>query len=406
VLVASCVLSACSPDGRGNGDVDGGGNRGGGPGGPGGPGGDDSSGPESSGPIVSDRTGLRFLAEGDGDDAFARALTPRAFEFPRDHGAHNEYRSEWWYFTGNLETADARHFGFELTFFRFALDAAAPERASEWGTSQAWMAHFALTDTQAGDFMAAERFARGALGLAGAEAAPFRVWVEDWSADARTAAGGDGDAFAARLEARDGGYALDLELVAMKEPVANGEDGLDRKGSGAGNASYYYSISRLSAQGTVTTPQGRFAVEGSAWLDREWGTSALEDGAVGWDWFALQLDDGRDLMFYRLRRADGSAIPYSGGSLIGADGSRRALAADDVRLEPTATWTSRASGVRYPVAWRLGIPSLDIELAVTPYLENQELDLTVRYWEGAVRARGTAGGAPVGGRGYLELAGY
>lgn len=360
----------------------------------------------SSRSVAADRTGLRFLGgAGDGDDGFARAVAPRAFVFPDDHGAHPEYRSEWWYFTGNLQTADERHFGFELTFFRFGLAATAAPRASEWGTNQAWMAHFALTDTQAGRFAAAERFARGALGLAGAEAAPFRVWVEDWSADA-AALGAANERFAARLAARDGDVALELELAALKEPVANGEDGLDRKGPGTGNASYYYSIGRLAASGHVTTADGRYAVTGLAWLDREWGTSALEDGAVGWDWLALQLDDGRDLMFYRLRRADGSASPFSGGSLIGTDGARRALALEDVRFEPTATWTSRATGVRYPVEWRVALPEERLELEIVPTLERQELDLTVRYWEGAVRARGTAQGEPIAGRGYLELAGY
>lgn len=379
--------------------------------------------------VGAERTGLRYLSPSEGDTAFARAVVPRAFEFPWDHGAHDEYRSEWWYFTGNLETAAGRHFGFELTFFRFALAAGAAQRASDWGTSQAWMAHFALTDTQAGRFNAAERFARGALGVAGAEASPFKVWVEDWSADAsaladaagrgaRRAAGGERGAepasgvagedgrLAARLVARDGGYALDLEVSAAKAPVANGENGLDRKGSGAGNASYYYSISRMDARGTVTTPDGQFAVHGTAWLDREWGTSALEDGAVGWDWFALQLDDGRDLMVYRLRRPDGSSSPFSGGSLIDADGTRRELAVDDVQLEAVDHWTSGASGVRYPVAWRLAIPSEELSLSVRPVLENQELDLTVRYWEGAVRVSGSSRGVPLGGRGYLELAGY
>jgi predicted secreted hydrolase len=369
-VAASALVCGCGADGRSEGGE-----------------------PSPTAPFGAERTGLRYLSSGAGDAAFARADRPRPFVFPEDHGAHDAYRSEWWYFTGNLETAEGRHFGFELTFFRFALDAVASGRASDWGTNQAWMAHFALTDTQTGQFVAAERFARGALGLAGAVAEPFTVWVEGWAADARQVelAARGGDRFAARLEARDGDYSLDLELVAIKEPVPNGEDGLDRKGSGAGNASYYYSISRLEATGTISTPQGRYAVQGSAWLDREWGTSALEDGAVGWDWFALQLDDGRDLMFYRLRRADGA---------------RRALTVEDVRLEPTAAWTSPASGVRYPVAWRLAIPSEGIELVITPVIENQELDLTVRYWEGAVRARGTARGGALTGRGYLELAGY
>ena len=342
-------------------------------------------------------TGIRFLAEG-ASDGFARALTARPFVFPQDHGSHPEYRTEWWYFTGNLFSAESRHYGFELTFFRIALNPVAIQRASAWGANQVWMGHFALTDTANGRFSAAERLSRGALGLAGANATPLRVWVEDWHV-------AEDNAGTLRLAATMPEGALDLELKALKAPVPQGIDGLDPKGPEAGNASYYYSVPRLAASGTVrTADETSEAVQGLAWMDREWGTSALSPGVAGWDWFALQLSDGRDLMFYRLRGRDGSTSPFSGGTLIGADGERRVLAADDVALEVRRWWTSPASRARYPVAWRLvlGEISLDIE----PVLPQQELDLSVRYWEGAVKIEGGEGALSLTGNGYLELAGY
>ena len=343
--------------------------------------------------------GVRFLAEGS-DDGFARASEPRELVFPRDHGSHPDYRTEWWYFTGNLHEAGGRHYGFELTFFRIALAAAAPERESAWGASEIWMAHFAVTDTAAQRFHAFERFARGALGLAGATAEPFRVWTERWSV------AGEADAQSATLvlDAREGDVGLELSLTAEKPAVAHGEGGIDLKGPEAGNASYYYSVPRLAARGEVTVGGRRAAVSGLAWMDREWSTSALSPGLSGWDWFALHLSDGRDLMFYRLRRTDGGASPFSAGSLIDRSGRRRALTVDDVQLTPTRFWTSRRSGAAYPVAWRLAVLDEGIELAIEPRLEDQELDVTVRYWEGAVTARDTRGN--ITAEGYLELAGY
>lgn len=346
-------------------------------------------------------TGIRYLGEDDDTGRFARAETPRELVFPADHGPHPDFRTEWWYFTGNLETAEARHFGFELTFFRIALAPEAPSSASAWATNQVWMAHFALTDTAAGRFSAAEKFSRGALDLAGARADPFEVRVEDWSAAGRLDAGGS-----LTLRARSEDAEIELELDARKRAVPHGERGLDRKGAEPGNASYYYSLTRLGASGRVRSGAEWFDVDGLGWMDREWSTSALADGLAGWDWFALQLADGRDLMFYRLRRTDGSAGEFSGGTLVEADGSTRRLEPADVELEAVREWQSRATRAVYPVAWRLAVPGEELELGIEPVLDSQEIDLSVRYWEGAVRVDGTSRGEPVDGSGYLELAGY
>jgi predicted secreted hydrolase len=346
-------------------------------------------------------TGLRYLG-GDAAQGFARAIEPREFVFPRDHASHPEYRTEWWYFTGNLESAGSRHFGFELTFFRYALrsqDDALPVRASPWATDQVWMAHFAVTDTEGGRFFARERMAREALGLAGTRSAPLRVWVKDWSAESS----GERDF---RLAARDEDLALALDLRAAGPVIPQGQRGLDRKGALPGNASYYYSVPRLEAQGSMTVGAETFSVEGLAWLDREWGTSSLERGIVGWDWFALNLSDERSLMFYRLRTADGRASPYSGGSLVEADGGRLALGPNDVDVVALDYWASDATGTRYPVAWRLEVRPANISLDIRPYLADQELDLSVRYWEGAVQAQGTGPNGRLTAQGYLELTGY
>ncbi|HEY8555678.1 MAG TPA: lipocalin-like domain-containing protein, partial [Burkholderiales bacterium] len=347
-------------------------------------------------------TGMRFLGAGE-DDGFERAFEPRPLRFPADHGSHPTFRTEWWYFTGNLRADDGRHFGFEVTFFRLALAPREPQSDSAWAARHAWMAHLAITDTARGRFFASERFARQALGLAGAQAEPFKVWVEGWSA---TQAADPGGGFAVRLEAADGDAALDLELVSAKPPVLQGEDGWDAKGPEPGNASYYYSLTRLEARGRLSVGGERFDVAGLAWMDREWSTSSLSAGVEGWDWLSLQLSDGRELMLYQLRETDGSPSPFSSGSVVGADGTSRTLGADEFALQPLDYWVSESSGVRYPVAWRVEVPGERLSLHVEPHLPNQELDLSVRYWEGAVRVTGRSGEREVTGDGYLELAGY
>jgi predicted secreted hydrolase len=342
------------------------------------------------------------LLGGRADPSFARAETPRELEFPADHGSHPEYQTEWWYFTGNVTAETGRHFGFELTFFRYALSARPAESPrSAWRSTHAWMAHFAITDTAAGRFRAAERRSRQVLQLAGTTVEPLRVWVKDWSLEEVDGAG----ALALRLHAEDERFGLALALSSSAPPIAHGDRGLSRKGSASGNATYYYSVPRLEARGTLTVDGETFAVSGLAWLDREWGTSSLEPDIAGWDWFGLNLSDGSSLMFYRLRTASRGASPFSSGSWIGRAGVS-ALSANDVSLTALDEWTSPATGSRYPIAWRLTLPREGLELEVRPYLEAQEINQSVRYWEGAVRGEGIGPQGRITAEGYLELTGY
>jgi len=344
----------------------------------------------------ADGGGLAEALGGPADVGFARATGIRPFEFPHDHGPHPEYRNEWWYATGNVDDGAGRRYGFQLTLFRIGLKPGRAQRPSNWATHQVWMAHLALTDVAGGEFHAAERFARGGdIGLAGASREPVSVWLEDW----RLQRDSDG---VWHLDGATGQFALALELVPRKPPVLQGDRGLSRKSEAPGNASYYYSLARLQTEGTIAVDGQSRSVRGHAWLDREWSTSALGPDQVGWDWFALQLDDGRELMFYRLRRRDGGIDPLSAGSLVAADGAKRPLARDDVAIEVLDRWTS-PRGTRYPARWRVEAAGLDGPLEVVPVLADQELDASVRYWEGAVDV--LRDGEPIG-RGYVELAGY
>jgi predicted secreted hydrolase len=335
------------------------------------------------------------------DEGYLRALAPRPFQFPADHGPHEGFRTEWWYWTGNLETADGRAFGYQLTLFRSALAPRAPERESAWAARQVYMAHFTLTDVKAGRFYPFERFAREAQGLAGAQGAPFRVWVEDWEAKS------EGPGFSPlTLSARAGDVSLQLTLEEGKAPVLQGERGLSQKGREPGNASYYYSLTRMPSRGHVTVRGERFAVSGESWMDREWSTSALSGGQVGWDWFALQLNDGSELMYYQLRGKDGSVDPLSAGVLVSPQGEVVRLDRDSLKLEVLEQWESPRGGLRYPAKWRVSVPDRQLRLTVTPRVADQELPLSVRYWEGAVAVEGVREGVAVAGRGYVELTGY
>ncbi|QXE88589.1 carotenoid 1,2-hydratase [Geomonas nitrogeniifigens] len=330
---------------------------------------------------------------------YLRADKPRRFSFPADHGPHPGFRNEWWYFTGNLRASDGRRFGYQLTFFKTALTPGAEARLSAWGTNQVYMAHFAVTDVAAKRFRFAERFSRGALGLADAGGDPLAVRLENWAMLQNSAR-----PWGVRLTAAEPDMDVDFNLVSVKPEILNGAGGLSRKGGTAGNASYYYSIPRMATSGTLRIGKERFAVSGLSWLDREWSTSALEQDQVGWDWFALQLDDGRDVMFYRLRKRDGSSDPFSGGTLVAPDGRSTVLKREDVQLEVVRWWESPASRVRYPSVWRLRVPAAGIALEIEPRLADQELLTGFRYWEGAVAVRGVEGSP--GGSGYLEMTGY
>jgi len=353
--------------------------------------------PSSAGHPIQATVAVRE-ALGEDRAGFARALAPRPLSFPQDHGPHPDFRTEWWYYTGNLQTPTGRHVGFQLTFFRVALSPEEEPRASAWATRQLYLAHFAVTDTAGGRFHAASRASRAALGLAGAQPGPFRVWVESWSAE--------GEGGATRLRAQEGDVAIDLTVSPAKPVVLQGDRGLSRKGPESGNASLYYSFTRMLARGTVRLGAETLEVAGEAWMDREWSTSALGAAVEGWDWFAVQLDDGRELMVYVLRRRDGTPDPFSAGTLVAADGTARRLEAGDVRIETLAHWTSPHSGVRYPARWRLSVPSAELQLEIEPRLTDQELRVGTRYWEGAVAVTGSSVRRPAAGQGYVELVGY
>lgn len=344
-----------------------------------------------------------ILGAGAGDDpagpGFRRAIGPREFVFPRDHGPHPEFRSEWWYFTGNLENAQGRRFGYQWVIFRAALHPDTVTRNSAWGTTQAYMAHLAVTDPVNGDFHFFERFARGAAGLAGAEADPLRIWLEDWSLEMDQASG------VWRLRVAEEPVMFDLEMNALKPVVLNGDQGLSRKSAAVGNASYYYALTRLDTHGILRVGDETHSVRGYSWLDREWSTSALAAEQAGWDWFALQLDDGSDLMFYQLRRTDGSIDPFSSGTLTDPAGNATTLTPDEVILEVLDFWRS-TRGARYPSQWRLNLPAQELTVEIRPIIANQELDVSIPYWEGAVDVEGSRDGRAIGGRGYVELVGY
>lgn len=334
-------------------------------------------------------------------EGFIRVDGTRTLNFPADFGPHPAYQTEWWYYTGNLDTAEGRHFGYELTFFRVAMlpPDQTPARASDWATNQIYMAHFALTDVERSEFHAFQRLARGAAGLAGAEAQPYQVWLEDWSVRQSGS-----DYFL--LTASNEGLRVELQLTDEKGPVLQGDGGTSRKGEDPNNASYYYSQTRLITEGEIQIGNEIFQVNGLSWKDHEFSTNALESGQVGWDWFSIQLDDGYEIMLYQIRRDDGSIDPFSSGTLIDPDGNTQPLAREDFEIETRDTWRSPHSDAVYPMVWNIRIPSANLELELTPYLRDQELNLSTIYWEGAVRASGLHNDEVVTGVGYVEMTGY
>jgi predicted secreted hydrolase len=321
------------------------------------------------------------------------------FHFPADHGPHPDFRTEWWYFTGNLTGPSRQAFGFELTFFRqgYGLLRPATIGHSPFATGDVKFAHLTVTDVQNNKFYAAERTSRGAFGEAGFEEGSKLVWIENWSVAY------DGHF---RLHANDGQHGIDLDLVPRGDPVLEGDHGFSRNAEGPGRASFYYSIPVLQANGTIQVRGTRFQVSGTAWFDREWATNPMNPNQAGWDWFAIQLGDGSNLMLYRIRRKDGEVDPFSRGKYIAADGSTVDLERDDFQMTPTRFWQRDATALRYPVGWTLSVPKLQTTLQVSTPVEDQELALSVRYWEGCIRITGTKAAKPIGGVGYMELTGY
>ena len=328
------------------------------------------------------------------------------YAFPRDHGAHEEFRTEWWYYTGQVTTKDGRPFGYELTFFRRGMPREQTKTLpSKWAVSHLYLAHFAISDLSKGRFHYTDRMSRAGLGKAGAASDRLHVWIDQWSVESPLAAPGT-----QTLKAANGDLALQLTVSSEKPPVVHGINGISRKGPVTGQASHYYSFTRLTTTGTLTVGNESFEVSGTSWMDHEFGSADLDKDLVGWDWFCLQLDDQRELMLYRLRKTDGSADPASSGTLIDRDGKGHHLLLGDFTLEPTSYWTSPTSKARYPQRWRLTIPSQQLSLEIVPRMAEQELSpkrsTQITYWEGAIETSGTVQGKPIRGQGYMELTGY
>ncbi|MBI3957694.1 MAG: carotenoid 1,2-hydratase [Chloroflexi bacterium] len=338
------------------------------------------------------------------DSAFARAYEPIEFVFPRDHGPHDEYATEWWYYTGNLTGDDGGAYGYQLTFFRSALAPGQPERPSNLAATQLYMAHFAVTSGPAQEHRAFDRFSRGAGGLAGAEGEPaYAVWLEDWRAEQT---GPQSYRLTAQIDGAEGSVALDLALTESRPALLHGQRGLSQKGPEAGNASYYYSLVRLESQGSVTFDGVTTAVTGLSWMDHEFGSSALSGDALGWDWFAVTLDNGVVLMFAQVRSASGQPQDIFEGTLSYPDGRQVTIRPDDFTLTPTGRWTSPTTGIEYPAGWQVSFPAYAIDLTIQPLIPDQEMTVAFVYYEGATTIRGTMEGAAVSGRGYVELTGY
>jgi predicted secreted hydrolase len=347
------------------------------------------------------RGGRLELGPGLDPAAFARATAIREYRLPADHGPHLEYQTEWWYYTGNLTAAGGRRFGFQLTFFRRGLAPGGPADGLGLATHQIYFAHLAVTDVGARAHVFAERWSRGAGELAGARGTPFTVWLEDWRAEAT-----DIEGRSVRLVAADGELLLDLEVEARKPLVLHGDRGLSPKSDEPGSASHYVGYTRLAARGRLAVDGRAVAVSGEAWFDHEWSTSPLGPGAVGWDWFSLQLDDGRELMYFQIRNEDDRIETVSSGTLIDRDGGTRRLPSPRVSLAILDRWTSPKTGATYPARWRLHVPGEGLDLVVDPWIPDQEMRTSFVYWEGAVRVTGTDDGQPLSGHGYVELTGY
>lgn len=336
---------------------------------------------------------------GRSDDGFSRATEVREFVFPEDHGLHRGYKAEWWYFTGNLESEEGDRFGYQLTLFRFELTPMdADENGSEWRTNTVWMGHFAVSDAQNKIHYSDERFSREAPGIAGTTNDPVAIWMDDWLIEHDH----ERKTWSINIQAEEIG--LTLSMQESKPIVLQGDRGLSQKGHDPGNASYYYTIPRLASEGSVRVNGKAYTVSGASWLDREWSTSALEDGTDGWDWFALQFDNNTEVMYYQLRLEDGTPHPLSAGKWIKADGSVQTLTPDDMKLTPTQHWTAE-SGTRYPVEWRMESLLTGETWRIAAIFEDQEMTESFRYWEGAIDIFDVNTDLRLG-RGYLEQTGY
>ncbi len=324
------------------------------------------------------------------------------YDFPRDHRIHPEFKTEWWYFTGNVAGEGGQRFGYELTFFRHGITPLAQRdtNASRFVVGDLKFAHFAITDVAKQRFRFEQKISRGAFGEAGFNDGKRLAWIDDWTLATN---GDDGFELVATLKE---GATLHLHLRATKPPVIHGQGGVSAKASGDGHASHYYSMTRLETAGELLMGGKSQSLVGESWFDHEWASNQLAAGQIGWDWLSVHFDDGSELMLYQMRLENGTD-PTSSGSLIAPDGTSRHLPSTSFRMTPTGYWASSATKAKYPIAWRVELPEHEIEIAVKAAVENQELAfLPLVYWEGAIDVTGKRAGKPINGRGYLELTGY
>ncbi len=342
---------------------------------------------------------------------FSSALPGYQFSFPRDHASHDNFQTEWWYYTGQFEVKTGDVYGYQLTFFRYAMDSGIGKinNPSRWAAPHLYFAHFALTDVNGKEFVYGEKISRAAFGKAGADSSHLSVWVDNWSVTM------DGATHQLLAELRSSKtnttiVRINFELVPEKPPAIHGEEGISKKGSQVGQASHYYSLTRLRTTGILALRGKTYNVKGTSWFDHEFGTNQLGSNQVGWDWFGLQLDDKSEIMLYRLRLDNGKIDSASSGSLITSNSQTFYISNNEFTLEPLSTWESPKSTGTYPISWRLRVPKYKLVLDIVPYLKSQELitkDTTrVTYWEGAVRVNGHKENKKISGQGYMELTGY
>jgi predicted secreted hydrolase len=342
-------------------------------------------------------------APGEAGFAYQLALPGRKLLFPADHYAHPDFRTEWWYYTGHLQTESGVRYGYQVTFFRFGIrDRQKPTQGPPPLFRDLYMAHFALSDIAGKKFTFRERIQRGMDEKAGAATERYRVWNEGWRVE------GDRDQHV--IHVRDRGIQLRLTVKSMKPPVLHGRDGLSQKGEGEGRASYYYSLTRMHTEGELVIDERKHKVRGLTWMDHEFGSNQLGQDQVGWDWFSIQLGDRTELMLYIIRRKDGTPDPYSSGTLVKADGTAKHLVLSDFHIQVLDRWKSPKSGATYPMKWKVVVPSEQMELDIAPEFPDQELltsrSTRVTYWEGAASITGTVGQKPIAGNGYVEMTGY
>lgn len=332
---------------------------------------------------------------------FEQATDPTFLSFPDAFGPHEAFQTEWWYYTGNVQTIEGERFGYQLTFFRRSLipHLSNEEDESSLRTTQAYMAHLAITDATRVQHYQAERFQRGTGGVAGAQASPYEVWLDNWVVE--EVGNGIYKLKAEEMTLDGHELRLDFTLTAMKPPVLHGNNGLSQKGQEVGNATYYYSQTRLETYGEIKIDSQSYTVTGFSWKDHEFGTTALGENIIGWDWYSFQLEDGTELMLYKLRNEDGTIAPTSNGTIVYEDGTAKPINWSEVEIAVTNQWESPHSSGIYPSQWEIQIPSESIDITVVPLIADQEMTNSTIYWEGGVQISGSHTGY-----GYVELTGY